>query len=257
MDESKKVGYAAGFGLAVIALFSIPVGPPFVVIVAGFFPIILTFMVALGLFQLRRPIPNQVAYGVPLILSLLLGLLGALGQNTLFAQMETWYLAIANILGGLGVMAIMTDFMLPSPLTRTPSHVSHHIDEVLRYVYGVNEVIDRVYDHQTGADANLRKRLKLSASHAEQLERLFARKDYKKAHTIVYDLYEELRRLFLTEAEVVGHISLHARNRLPRGRSRIIDVLIDNDPQPVRRYVEALTHSLQNLNSELLGITTR
>ena len=88
----------------------------------------------------------------------------------------------------------------------------------------------------------------------EQLEKAFAKKKYEQAHHIVYQLYEQLRHLFETEFALLGHTHLRGLKRDPNGQSRIIDVLIDNDLEPVRRYSETLTHTLQNLNSELLGL---
>jgi len=254
MDESKKVIYSVGVAALIILLFTVSAGPPFVNIIAGFFPLLITLLIAISTFQLKRPIPNTMAFGIPIFLSVLLGLMGALGDTLLFGQLETWYLAIANMIGGLAVMAIITDFMLPSPLARTPSHIKTHIQDAVRYTFAINEVINRVFSTHKGATQQVRKKLLLSTVHAQQLEKAFAKKQYQKAHTLVFELYEELRRLFEREYSLLGVIHMQDVSKEPNGQSRIIDILINNDFEPIRRYVESLTYALQNLNSELLEV---
>jgi len=252
MDESKKIPYAILWSAVIVLIVVIPTGPPVVNIIAGFFPLILTLLAAIGLFRLNKPLPIHTAIGIPIVLSVLLGLLGATGDTTIFGQLSVWYLALANTLGGLGVMAVFTDFFIESPLQTTPSHVHYHVEDVLRYVYAINESIHRVYHAHNGGSAQLRNKILLSTKQAEKLESMFGKHNYEEAHHIVFQLYEELRELFNEESVTLGSPRLRNLERDHHGQSRIIDVLINNDPEPIRSYIENLTLTFQHLNDELL-----
>ncbi len=254
LDEKTKPIYAGGVALVIILLFAIPTTPPLTHLIAGFFPLLLTTVLALGLFQSKKTIPMQAAIGAPVVLALLLALMGALGPSTIFGQLEIWYLSVINALGGILVMGIMTDFWLPSPTSSTPSHVHRHIEDTVRFVFGLNEAIKRVYSPHRGALVDHRNEVLLSAQSAERLEKVFEDVDYEEAHHIVYQLYEQLRRLFEPEATVFGKVHFKGLQRDAQGKSRVIDVLIANDSETVRDFVEGLTHALQSLNEELLGL---
>lgn len=254
LDEKSKPFYAGGTALLIILVFVLPTTPPFTHVIAGFFPLVLTTLLALGLFQSKKTIPMQAAVGTPLVLALLLAIVGSLASATLFAQLEIWYLTLINALGGILVMGIMTDFWLPSPTSSTPSHLQRHIEDAVRFVFGVNEAIKRTYSPHRGALVDHRNEIMLSAQSAERLEQVFAGQDYEEAHHVVYQLYEQLRRLFEPEATVFGKVHFKGLQRDAQGKSRVIDVLIANDPEAVRDFVEGLTHALQSLNEELLGL---
>lgn len=254
IDEATKLAYALGWAILVVAIVAVPTGPPLVNLLAGFFPLLLTVVIGLTMNQLKKPIPIQGALAIPVVLSVLLGLLGALGPTLVFGQLEVWYLAVVNVIAGLGVMVILTG-LVPDPYTRTPSHINKHIEDAVRYVYAINEAVERVLHHGTGATSAMRRHVRLSQEKVDQLEKLFHKRRYQEAHTIVYELYEQLRMLFETEHDLFGH-HLKDLKRDPHGRSRLIDILIDNDWEPVRQWVEGLTHTLQALNRELIGVRT-
>ena len=252
MDESKKIPVAILWAVGLIVVLTIPTGPPLTNILAAFFPMIITLIAGIGLTKSKTPIPQYSAIAIPLGLSVFLGLLSSAGAVPVFGQLSAWYLAVANMVGGIGIMAILTDFFMATPWESTPDHVNHHIEEVLRYAYAINESIRRVYSHENGATQVMRNKLLLSVEKAQDLQSTFAKENYKEAHNIVFQLYEQVRDLFNTEHEVFGRHKLSNLSRDAHGKSRIIDVLIANDPEPVRSYVENISLSLQHLNEELL-----
>jgi len=125
-----------------------------------------------------------------------------------------------------------------------PKMISEYIQSIEDKSKALNFVIGRVYSQRNGGTPEIRNRIKILSewynefSHLESTdmkEKLFAA---QKTLSLIYERLIDLKR---SEKELFGRISYDLKNldRDEYGRTKVIDVLVKNDNDPVKTYYKS------------------
>ncbi len=129
-------------------------------------------------------------------------------------------------------------------IEEAPKVITEYIQSIEDKSKAMNFVIGRVYSQRNGGTPEMRDKIKINSEWYNEFsevtgdnvnEKLFA------AQKTVYLIYERLLDLKRSEKEIFGKISYELKNlkRDEFGRTKIIDVLNDNDKDPVDVYYKS------------------
>lgn len=102
----------------------------------------------------------------------------------------------------------------------------------------LNSVIGRVYRRSNGCTSLMRELIEVKKEWYNEFNVLTKTADKEKMLEIIDKIEKRLNQLFRTERDIFGNAEIKNIKRDPFGNSRIIDVLIMNDKDPVETYFE-------------------
>lgn len=102
----------------------------------------------------------------------------------------------------------------------------------------LNQVIGRVYRKSNGGTKLIRELIQVKKDWYNEFNTLVNTMEKDKIIEVIDKIERRLDKLFKSEHEVFGKASLKNLRRDSNGKSRVIDVLIMNDNDPVETYFE-------------------
>ncbi len=115
----------------------------------------------------------------------------------------------------------------------------------------INFVIGRVYQARNGATKEMREKLKIPPEYYNELDEARRGGDKKKIIEYTEKIEKILEFLQNSEHEAFGRIRLVNLKRDSHGNDKIIDVLANNDEDPVRAYYEEALDIIRSLKKTL------
>ncbi len=102
----------------------------------------------------------------------------------------------------------------------------------------LNSVVGRVYRKSNGGNSLIRDLIEIKKEWYNEFNTLAKTLDRERIGEVTDKIEKRLDMMFKTEKELFGDINLQNLKRDLKGNSRIIDVLIMNDNDPVETYFE-------------------
>jgi len=179
------------------------------------------------------------------------------------------FLFMINVLPSIAAFEIGSgdrEYYKPAVHKRKTTHIEKHDvkasekgfnavgseEELGKYIQSIedkskalNFVIGRVYSVKHGGTKDIRNKIKIKSEWYNEFNTLQKSgriiQDLSRVKDLVHRIYEQLRLLLNTEEQVFGqdYKKLKIITRDPNGGSRVVDVLVVNDQDPVQTYYQS------------------
>lgn len=248
-------------------------------VAVGFLPTIIYVITIISLIE-DKSHNRYIVWLLPLILSTLFYIITNIFNTALFTQMKTDDLTVLNlilsytfaaILSFVGIFkyeesqyldkigALEKDKVDLEKELSALKNVKRVTRENLRdYMQGIedkckalNFVIGRVYSDKNGGDKEMREKLKINKELYNEFSKIMSNYTVAKKESallLTEKILNHLNTLFSTEKDIFKEKCAKLKNikRDSDSKSKIIEVLIKNDKDPVRTYFEgAMDNCLQ------------
>ena len=143
-----------------------------------------------------------------------------------------------------GFASIFSKVKVDIPEKPKPKDIKESMQSIEDKAKAINQVIGRVYKRTNGASIKMRDLLKIHSEWYNKFSEITAENIMERTDTALNMLWSITQRpndLYNTEIEVFGDECYKLKNlsRDPTGNSRIIDVMIANDSDPVALYYKS------------------
>ncbi|MFP4424767.1 MAG: hypothetical protein ACLFP2_06095 [Candidatus Woesearchaeota archaeon] len=134
----------------------------------------------------------------------------------------------------------------------TEKNIETYIQAIEDKAKALNFVIGRVYSNKHGGSAKLREKIRIP----KEMYNLFSEippdqisQNLKTLRNAVEAIYKQLEKMNESQTKVFGHANFYNITHDPK--DRIIDVLIDNDKDPVATYYQSAMEFCSKALSEI------
>ncbi|MBN1176024.1 hypothetical protein JXA48_05260 [Candidatus Woesearchaeota archaeon] len=221
-------------------------------VVAGFFPTILTILVSLTMHE-NYAQRNKVFWFIPIII---VGAFYFIGTgSTVFGNINVELLTGINLIISLIYVAIVFGLFSEKHMTTSstkeqatqPKHKEETIEDFINSIEdkskALNFVVGRVYNKYHGGELSIRDKLRIPAEWYNEFSNIGVgtnKIDFNKLDEIITKFELQLKNFEKTESELFKTKANALKNliRDPNGADKIIDVLDHNDKDPVRSYYQ-------------------
>ncbi|MBW3022699.1 hypothetical protein KY308_01180 [Candidatus Woesearchaeota archaeon] len=225
---------------------------PGVNVIAGFLPSILSILFFISVVETGRH--EKYLWGMPFLLVIIFVILGEL-QVSVFGLMEVYKLGMLNLV--LSYLALVL-ISYPEAYRKTeheekPSEISdikHTFQSIEDKCKAINFVIGRVYRSSNGGTTKLRDNLRVGSELYNEFDRVVKEGTREEQLVALDKIGDVLLKLQKSEKDVLGPGAIkHLKNILRNddGTSKIIDVLANNDNDPVMLYYNGALEAYHNL----------
>jgi len=140
---------------------------------------------------------------------------------------------------------------MPAPQEEPLDRLVHSIEDKVK---AINGVIGRVYRRSNGGTELVRNLIKIRSEWYNEFNALAKSRDKEKIIALLDKIERRLNRLFRTERDVFGNTNFRNLKREKGGTSKIIDVLKQNDNDPVDVYLENALISCGRIRDRIAGM---
>ncbi|MBU0535664.1 MAG: hypothetical protein KKE20_01765 [Nanoarchaeota archaeon] len=245
-------------------------------VIFGFSPTLIYIILTIILLQKMKDTDTTLTLA-PLALVFLFFIIGSIGSLPFFAFMEIGKLSVLNLLlcyiflFAIKYSEIIAKLTIdkeevfgeerepkvikeakedvdipPAPLAEEYVEVKQEEKESLpklmhsleSHCKALNSVIGRVYRKSNGGNRLMRELIEVKKEWYNQFNELEKTMDKEGVNNIIDKIEKRLDIMFKTEKEMFGKVNFKNLRRNLDGKSRIIDVIIMNDNDPVETYFE-------------------
>ncbi|MFH1400482.1 MAG: hypothetical protein ABIH41_03105 [Nanoarchaeota archaeon] len=217
-------------------------------VMLSFLPALLYLIIIIYVVETHLGHLHWVFYGIPFLLTtIIFSIYKALG---LLPSADILQLGAMNILASLA-FGFVVNFvgMTRPPISETESEPEDiTADNLVRYLSvledkckALNSVYGRVYKARSGGSPQMREPVRFTPELYNRISFLvqnFTDENKNELLSLVDEILKKLYLLYNTEKSVFGDLQLKYLMRNEDGTSRVVDVLIMNDLDPVQQYVE-------------------
>ena len=265
--------------LFLIVFTSLTTVAPLLLVVVGFLPTIVTIILGIIIYE-ESTHTTVIIWFIPFVLAGAFFLIGT-GQSFLNSNLDVATLTALNIV--LSARYLGFFFVFVRLITKEKKSVPHRavqqkiVQKIVEkpvyvqapqtikdYIHSIedkskalNFVIGRVYNKYHGGSKEMREKISLKPEWYNEFSDALEnnkKPDRRKLLSILSQIEARIKSLEMTESEVFGFTDSHSLKNLernPDGNSKIIDVLKENDKDPVETYYKGTSEFCSKLRTEL------
>lgn len=274
--ESFSIGekvFVSLFSLALFAtviLLTVTTASPFPRILLSFSPAILVIITVITMFLKSRNQFRIVSWILPIFWPAVFYMVVFSGLGSSMRDMEVGGILAFNFMISFifvlvmeimvsvrqGFTGIFAKVKVSVPKNPKPEDISASIALLGEKAKVINQSIGKVYRRSNGATLRMRDMIKISPALYNSLRGIsheVISKDADSALKVLWGITEKLNTLYMPEESVFGEDCYRLKNlaRDPAGRTRVIDVIISNDPEPVALAFKAALESCKKAIEEI------